>query len=121
MTSENEKMDKMTSETEKMDNITTNNPEKKYIYMCSWFETRKHRKSHTKMYYEIAEQTNWIFDTPDWYDDLVRIEYICVMSNTKEYSMAQTTGEFYNDNPKMLDKYKKENVVEGLNKMNGWI
>ena len=90
-TTENNNSHKIDLHNQEEVNTTTNKPEKKYIYMCSWFETKRHRISHTNMYFEKAEDTNWIFDTPEWFLDLVRIEYICVMSNTKEYSMAQNS------------------------------
>jgi hypothetical protein len=75
-------MHKKTIYNYKMDN------EKKYIYKCSWFETKKHKISHTDMYFEKAEDTKWIFETRDWFDDLVRIEYIMVHISRREYESA---------------------------------
>jgi hypothetical protein len=60
----------------------------KYIYMCCWFDTKRHTRPHTKMFYENAEDTHWIFNTPDWFNDLVRIEYIKVCPHSPEYSSA---------------------------------
>jgi hypothetical protein len=62
--------------------------ERRYIYKCSWFETKKHKISHTDMYFENAEDTKWIFETQDWFLDLVRVEYIMVHSSRNEYKSA---------------------------------
>lgn len=60
----------------------------KYIYKCSWFETKRHSKSHTNMYFLKAEHTYWIFNSMEWFDGLVRIELIMVDENTDYYKSA---------------------------------
>ena len=40
------------------------------------------------MYFENAEDTKWIFETQDWFLDLVRVEYIMVHSSRNEYKSA---------------------------------
>jgi hypothetical protein len=68
--------------------IVKMNTEVRYIYKCSWFETKRHKKSHTNMYFEKAEHTKWIFETRDWFLDLVRVEYIMVHISRPEYESA---------------------------------
>jgi len=60
----------------------------KYIYMCSWFKSKRHRNSHIDMYYENAEDVKWIFETYEWLNDLVRIEYIRVCNKSNQYISA---------------------------------
>jgi len=68
----------------------------KYIYKCSWFETKKHKISHTDMFFENAEDTKWIFESRDWFLDLVRIEYIMVKSSRNEYKSAVNNSKIHN-------------------------
>jgi hypothetical protein len=62
--------------------------EVRYIYKCSWFDTKRHRKSNTDIFFEKVEHTKWIFEQQDWFLDLVRVEYIMVHISTPEYESA---------------------------------
>ena len=62
--------------------------ENKYIYKCSWFKSKRHRISHTDMYFLKPEETHWIYETSDWFVDLVEIQYIMCSSTSPEYRMA---------------------------------
>lgn len=60
----------------------------KFIYRCSWFESKRHKKSHTDMYFENAKHTEWVFNSCDYLNGLAKVEYIMVGENTKYYEMA---------------------------------
>lgn len=60
----------------------------RFIYMVSSFETKRHTKSHTDMYFAHAEHTQWVFEADDWHRGLIRVEYIAVPVDSKYYEMA---------------------------------
>jgi len=60
----------------------------KFIFKISWFESKRHTISYTDMYYENTEDTKWVFETTDWYNDLVRVEYIMVSDTHPCYLRA---------------------------------
>lgn len=62
--------------------------ERKFIYRCSWVESKRHKKPHTTMCFEKAEHTEWVFETGDWFQDLVKVEYIMVDVNQQYYKSA---------------------------------
>ena len=40
------------------------NEEYAYIYKCSFFESKRHRISHTDMYFQKEEHTRWVHNDP---------------------------------------------------------
>lgn len=60
----------------------------KFIYKISWFESKRHKIPHTNMYFEKPEHTRWVFETIDWFNDLVKVEYIMVGEDTMYYKCA---------------------------------
>jgi hypothetical protein len=60
----------------------------RYIYKILWFETKRHKKPYTTMYMNNAEDTKWVFDTLDWYNGVVRVEFLKVCRHSNEYSSA---------------------------------
>ena len=70
----------------------------KYVYKCSWYESKRHKKSHIDMFYENPDDVKWIFDTPEWHNDLVKIEYIRVCSHSNQYISASLNSITYNQN-----------------------
>ena len=77
----------------------------KFIYKCSFFESKRHRISHTDMYYEKAEHTEWVFELEDWVSGLVRVEYIMVGDYTNYYKSAV-------ENSVKMEKKKMEAQLE---------
>jgi hypothetical protein len=69
----------------------------KYIYKCSWFDSKRHKKSHTDMYYENADDVKWIFETDEWFRDLARVEYIKVCNKSKYYQLASLSSKLCNN------------------------
>lgn len=62
--------------------------ESKYVYKVSWFESRRHKNSHTIMYFESQESVKWVLNTFEWYRDLARVEFIKVDEFSREYESA---------------------------------
>jgi hypothetical protein len=60
----------------------------RYIYKILWFETKRHKKPYTTMFMNNAEDTKWVFDTLDWYNGVVRVEFLKVCRHSNEYSSA---------------------------------
>ena len=69
----------------------------KFIYKISWFETKRHTKSHTNMYFENPEHTKWVFETNDWFNDLVKVEYIMVGEDTMFYKCAVESSNLHSN------------------------
>ena len=67
----------------------------KFIYKVSWFQSKRHLKSHTSLYYEKAEHTEWVFKTEDWFKDLVRVEYIQVAETHYAYKQALNNSKIH--------------------------
>ena len=65
-----------------------NNETIAYIYQCNWYDTTRHKKPHTSMCFENAEDTHWVFETKSWYEDLVDVRLIKVATKTDEYKSA---------------------------------
>ena len=55
-----------------------------YIYHMSWFESPRHRRSHTDMYFAEPQHTLWGFDNP-----LCRISYIKVPTDSVYFRTAK--------------------------------
>jgi hypothetical protein len=70
----------------------------KYVYKCSWFETKRHKLPYTKIYYEKAEHTHWIFNSLMYQDGLIKVEYIKVCPHSYEYKLAVCNSKIKNDN-----------------------
>ena len=77
----------------------------KFIYKISWFESKRHKISHTDMYYENAEHTKWVFETIDWFNDLVRVEYIMVGEDTMFYKVAVESSNLRTANTFIKQRY----------------
>lgn len=87
----------------------------KMIYKVSSFQSRRHKKSHTDTYYENAEHTQWVFTSQQWFEYLIRVEYIQVGSNTNLYKMAVENSnlQFWADKQKQLMKeFEKHRIME---------
>lgn len=98
----------------------------KFIYKCSWFESKRHRISHTDMFYEHAEHTQWIFTSEAWFKDLVRVEYIQVAANAHIYKLAVETSNIaaWADKQKQLmedfERFRKRECVVCYETKNCW-
>lgn len=68
----------------------------KIIYKCSWFETKKHKKSDTDMYFLKEKDTYWVFNTDNYKAGLVRIEIIMIDTESNEYKSAVENDEIEN-------------------------
>ena len=55
----------------------------KYIFKMSWYESKRHIKSHSDMYYEKEEHTRWGHSNP-----LCRISVVVVIEDSNEYKAA---------------------------------
>ena len=60
----------------------------KFIYKCSFFESKRHKISHTDMYYQKAEHTEWVLKSAAYLNGLAKVEYIMVAANSNEYKSA---------------------------------
>ena len=54
-----------------------------FIYEMSWFESPRHHRSHTHMYFAKPQHTLWGFNNP-----LCRISYIKMPINSKKFRCA---------------------------------
>jgi len=81
--------------------MTNEIDEQELIYICSWFETKRHRKSHTDMYFKELKDTLWVFDTYDYNHGLARVEVIKVSKNTNEYTSAVSNSELRDETGKL--------------------
>jgi hypothetical protein len=59
-----------------------------YIYKMSWYDSRRHRTSHTDMYFLREEDTIWGFDDPN-----CRIHFVRVCDQSQEYWSARHNSE----------------------------
>lgn len=59
----------------------------KYIYKVNWYESKKHKIPTIYTYYENEKDTRWIFETQEWIQDLVKVEYIKVCPNSVQYKL----------------------------------
>lgn len=62
--------------------------EKEIIFKCSWYESKKHRKIHSNMYFKELKDILWVFDSCDYNRGLARVEIIKVSKNSNEYNSA---------------------------------
>jgi len=77
----------------------------KFIYRCSWVESKRHKRPHTSVYFQMAEHTEWVFNEP-CFADLVKVEYIKVDANSEQYRMAVETSNIH------LWKVKQEQLMK---------
>jgi len=80
-------------ETTYLPNMTINDGTVEMIYKCSWFETKRHQKSHTDMYFFKAEHCGWVFGSDDYHNGLCRVELIPVLTCTVAYQSAVDNSE----------------------------
>ena len=59
-----------------------------YVYQMSWFESKRHHKSHTDMYFAEEEHTRW-----GHCDELCRISVVKVHTYSNEYVSAVENSE----------------------------
>ena len=81
-----------------------------YIYKMSEFRTKRHKNPFRVMYYLNPTHGHWVFETREWFDDLVRIEYIKVSKIDKSYVMA------FQNNISIQRDMQFENVLKELQK-----
>ena len=77
--------------------MTNEIAEQELIYICSWFETKRHKKSHTDMYFKELKDTLWVFDTYDYNHGLARVEVIKVSKNSYEYNSAVSNSALHDE------------------------
>lgn len=58
----------------------------------SWFESKRHSKAHTNMYFLNEEDTWWVFER-DPRDEPYRVELILVDKSSKEYDSAVNNSQ----------------------------
>ena len=67
---------------------TTMNTEYKFIYKMSWYESKRHKISHTDMYFQYEKDTRWVYDRVyndgQWFD----ITVVRVPINSSECKSA---------------------------------
>ena len=63
---------------------------KVWVYQMSWYESKRHTKSHTDMYYLKAEHTHWAEERGD---TNCKIHYICVPVNSPYHRMAEECSQ----------------------------
>ena len=56
-----------------------------FIFKISWYESKRHTKSHTDMYYLHEEDTYWAFEDNS---ELLKVELIRVNECSNEWQSA---------------------------------
>ena len=79
----------------------------KAIFRMSWYDSPRHRKSHTDMYYLKQHHTYWGFDDP-----LCRIQLIQVRTDTDKYYSALMNSHLADLKPS--DKPEMREIIETL-------
>lgn len=64
----------------------------KFIYKMSWFESKRHRISHTDMYYLREEDTRW-----GWEDPLCKISVFRCYEKSNEYDSAVNNSKIMDE------------------------
>ena len=73
------------------------NNEYGYIYKIGFYESKKHRISHTDLYYENPEHCHEFLDCPlRNAHDIIKIEYIRVKKDTSQYQSAIQNSKIRN-------------------------
>jgi len=90
-----------TMETTYLPNMTIDDGTVTMVYKCSIFETKRHKKSHTDVYFLKAEHCGWVFGNGKYYNGLSRVELIPVLTSTVAYQSAV-------ENSKSEDKRLKQ-------------
>lgn len=78
-----------------------------FIYVCKWFQNKRHRTPSDTMYYKEAKDTHYIFDTCSFTDGLVRVEYIRVCKNSGAYSSAVFNSSTPEEKNKIIEERRK--------------
>ena len=79
------------------------------IYRISWFESKRHRISHTSMYFNRLKDTQWVYDRC-WGKQVVKIEVIQVTEGSNEHNCAIKCSKIAIDKEK-CHCYLKHNTV----------
>jgi len=58
------------------------------IFKCSWYESRRHRISHTDMFFEELRDTLWVWHQILVPNEMRKVEVIKVSKDSDEYRMA---------------------------------
>lgn len=74
------------------------------IYKCSWFETKRHRISHTDMYFKELKDTLWVFDSCDYNRGLATVLVIKVSKNSNEYDSAVSNSALHDETGKLKNR-----------------
>jgi len=63
-----------------------------FVFKCSWFESERHRKSHTSICFEREEDVQFVFETC-WKPQVCRVEYIQVDEDSDQHRLAKLNTE----------------------------
>lgn len=96
-------------ETTYLPNMTIDDGTVTMIYKCSWFETKRHKKSHTSMYFLKAEHCGWVFGSDDYHNGLCRVELIPVLTSVVAYLSAEKNSE---REDKRLKQHREKTMKE---------
>ena len=77
------------------------NPEMRLVYACRSFESRRHKISHTDMYFAKIEHTLWALEDP-----LTKIEVILVSSTGDIYRQAVGNSNIQDTQPDIKYYYE---------------
>ena len=80
--------------------------------MCSWFETKRHKIPYTRMYYEKAEHTQWVFESFDYLNGIATVKYIKVSPHSQRYSSAVLNSGLV---PKTQEQKQKQEPFVRMN------
>lgn len=88
-----------------------------FVYRCSWFKTKRTLKSDTTMFYKEAKHTEWVFDTDDYKNGLVRVEYlpVCKMSSACESAIHNSKVKNAFPNKENINPLIKDDFILALN------
>ena len=80
----------------------------KYIYKMSWYDSKRHTKSHTNMYYLQEHHTRWGHE-----NELCRISVVEVEETSNEYDSAVNNDKVATEEEekKEIEKLKQKNKV----------
>ena len=73
---------------------------KKFIYLVSWYKTKKHLNSWRNEYYLTEEETRFIYSDPyitgEYENGYVRVSVIRVCEESREYKIASRSKKNIN-------------------------
>ena len=70
-----------------------------YLYKCSWFQTTRHKYPYKSISFAKPEHTWWIYETPEWFDGLVKVKYIRECPCLQHYQMALLNSALEDEDP----------------------